>query len=251
MEKSNDRMVDWKRRLYDGYVTTGQSGNIQAAMLNKRNPYFENIIKKHLDKNCNISIIDIGCGQGTLIYNLKKLGFTKVKGVDVSQEQINLAHKAGISEVICQDLHKFLSHQNKNLFDVVFLIDILEHIDKSEVLDFLDKINALMTEGAKVVIHVPNAAGIFGMKVRYGDFTHENAFTQKSIIQVLSSCNFEEIRCFEDKPIVHGIKSLIRYLLWELSIIPFRLIMLAETGAYRCILSQNMLVTAKKITQAK
>jgi hypothetical protein len=100
-----------------------------------------------------------------------------------------------------------------------------------------------------VVIHVPNAEGIFGMRIRYGDLTHENCFTPQSINQALMACGFDGMACFEDKPIVHGLKSFIRFVLWEVLSLPYRLLLIAETGNTKMILSQNMLVVAKKLAR--
>jgi hypothetical protein len=43
---------------------------------------------------------------------------------------------------------------------------------------------------------------------------------------------------------VHGMKSLVRRILWELGSAPARLLSLAETGGSGVILSQNLLFVA-------
>ena len=84
------------------------------------------------------------------------------------------------------------------------------------------------------------------MRIRYGDLTHENCFTPKSIRQALRSSGFTEVQCFEDKPIIHGLKSLIRRMFWDVMTIFPRLLLIAETGQPGTILSQNFLVVAHK-----
>jgi hypothetical protein len=44
--------------------------------------------------------------------------------------------------------------------------------------------------------------------------------------------------------VVHGVKSLVRRILWELGSAPTRLLSLAETGGSGAILSQNLLFVA-------
>ena len=166
-------------------------------------------------------------------------------GVDISEEQVAVAHRLGIAEVKCQDVNEFLEGVKAESFDVVFLMDILEHLGKQEIFDLLDKVHNVIKKDGMLVIHVPNGAGIFGMKVRYGDFTHRNAFTQQSMQQILHACNFDNMKCFEDKPVVHGLKSSIRFYLWEILTLFPRLLLLAETGISQHLLSQNILVTAK------
>jgi len=125
-------------------------------------------------------------------------------------------------------------------------MDILEHLEKGELLALLDQVYASLRSDGIVIIHVPNAEGLFGMRIRYGDLTHENCFTPRSIEQALNACSFHHVVCFEDKPIIHGAKSLLRRIIWELLTAPPRLLLAAETGSTRSILSQNMLVIAGK-----
>lgn len=241
-------MEDWKRRLYKSYVSTGQAG-YKDEKKNFYNPYYDKIIKNFLPKNKNLFILDLACGYGRLVYSLKAHGYTNVIGVDISEEQVAIAHKLGITEVISQDLNIFLENSEPNKYDVVFLMDIMEHLEKPELFDLLDRIYAIMTNHGILIIHVPNGVGIFGMKVRYGDFTHTNAFTQQSIKQILQACNFSEIKCFEDDPVINSPYNLIRNLLWHVLVFPFRLLLIIESGFKKYILSQNMLVIAKKYSK--
>lgn len=79
-----------------------------------------------------------------------------------------------------------------------------------------------------------------------GDLTHTNAFTAQSIRQLMRACGFSEPCCYEDAPVAHGLKSLVRRILWRALTLPFRLLATAETGEWRHILSQNMLVVAER-----
>ncbi len=238
-------MNDWKQRLYDGYVSTGQAGPIDNP-LHFDNPYYDKIIADHLPANPDISVLDLGCGHGRLIYSLKKHGYNNILGIDISAEQVAVAHKFGIEEVQCQDLSTFVEKTADKSYNAIFLMDILEHLDKQELFDLLDNVNRILANNGMVVLHIPNGAGIFGMRTRYGDFTHKNAFTSTSIQQILHACNFNQVLIFEDKPIVHGLKSLARHIIWQVLSLPLRLLLIAETGTTQHILSQNILVVAKK-----
>lgn len=243
-------MNDWEKRLYDNYVSTEQTANPQQ-LKDLEHPYNDKLIADHLSKDTNIAIVDLACGHGRLIYSLKKFGYSNVLGVDVSGEQVAVAHRLGVTEVKCQDVSEFLKGAQTESFDVVFLMDILEHLGKQEIFNLLDNVNKVMKNNGMAVIHVPNGAGIFGMRVRYGDFTHQHAFTKQSMQQILHACNYDNIKCFEDKPIVHGLKSFVRYVIWQLLTIFPRLLLSAETGVVEHILSQNMLVTATKSARHK
>ncbi len=241
-------MGDWKNKLYESYVSTKQTATAvdeQAGLSLSGYPQLEHVIREHVPADRSIRMADLGCGHGALVFCLKALGYKNVEGVDVSSEQVALAHRLGAEEVRQGDLIEFMRTRSMT-YDVLFLMDVLEHLSKQEVLDLLDLVRAALKDGGRAIIHVPNAEGIFGMRVRYGDFTHELCFTPQSIKQVLLACKFQDIAVYEDKPLVHGTMSLIRSALWRVLTLRERLLLLAETGATGHVLSQNMLVVAKK-----
>jgi 2-polyprenyl-3-methyl-5-hydroxy-6-metoxy-1,4-benzoquinol methylase len=240
-------MDNWKDRLYASYISTKQSAttvDMNSGLALSSYPQLEHVIRKHVPADKRIHIADLGCGHGALVFCLKAFGYENVEGVDVSSEQVSLAHRLGINEVRQGDLIGYIQNRNST-YDVLFLMDVLEHMTKQEVVDLLGMVRNALKDGGRLIIHVPNAEGIFGMRVRYGDFTHELCFTPQSIQQVLLASGFEDIAVYEDKPLVHGAKSLVRSLLWRLLTLRERLLLLAETGTAGHILSQNMLVVAK------
>jgi 2-polyprenyl-3-methyl-5-hydroxy-6-metoxy-1,4-benzoquinol methylase len=46
-----------------------------------------------------IKILDIGCGNGSLLAAAKEKGYTNVTGIDISPEQVEIANKLGVAEV--------------------------------------------------------------------------------------------------------------------------------------------------------
>ena len=130
--------------------------------------------------------------------------------------------------------------------DPVLFGDVLEHLERQELFDLLDEVHRVLRPGGLCLIHVPNGEGIFGMEIRFGDLTHVQAFTQNSARQLLSATGFSQIRCYEERPVVHGIISLVRGVLWALGTLPFRLLLAAETGSTKAILSENLLIRAIK-----
>lgn len=239
-------MVDWKNKLYSSYVSTEQSSasSLEKMRLNHDSyPQFRDIIRKYVPSDKSIRIADLGCGYGSLVHCLKVAGYINVQGVDVSAEQVQLASQLGLSEVRQGDLHEFLSDKGRS-YDIIFLMDVLEHLDKQEVIDLLECARNALTDRGRMIVHVPNGEGIFGMRIRYGDFTHQVCFTPKSIRQVLRAAGFKTISVHEDKPLVHGMKSFVRRVLWSVLTVRERLLLLAETGASGHVLSQNMLVIA-------
>lgn len=140
-----------------------------------------------------------------------------------------------------------LAAQSDNSQDIVISFDVIEHFTKTELLAFVDEVRRVLRSNGKWIIHIPNGESPFFGRIRYGDFTHEQAFTRNSISQLLLASGFNDVQCHEDKPIVHGIKSAIRRVLWEGFRIIFLLFIAAETGCWdkKSVFSQNLLAVAR------
>jgi 2-polyprenyl-3-methyl-5-hydroxy-6-metoxy-1,4-benzoquinol methylase len=240
----------WKTRLYSTYVSSGHfSQKHQSSaeiQLKSSKPYILHAIQKYIPADRSVTILDLGCGYGAYLYFLKQAGYANIQGIDASAEQVALAHEFGIHEVQLDEVDPFLAKLDEASVGVILLMDVLEHLTKQELFDTLDGVFRVLEPGGHCICHVPNAEGIFGMRVRYGDFTHELSFTSRSVSQVFSSIGFERITCHEDKPVIHSVLSLARSVIWTLGSLYPRLLLMGETGQRSGILSQNMMVTAEK-----
>ena len=201
----------------------------------------------HFPENHNARILEIGCGHGALIHYAKEMGYENMKGVDVSLEQVEEAWKLGLKDNIKQeDLMETLRKSSGESYDIIIALDVIEHMTKGELLDLIEELHRVLCSGGKLILHMPNAASPFFGRVRYGDYTHEQAFTQSSLSQLLITYGFSEVKCFEDTPIVHGAKSAIRWGLWKVTHTIFRMALVAETGTSNEIFTQNFLAVASK-----
>lgn len=238
---------DWKSSFYAAYVSSGQApdtGEGAEDLFRSRLPHLNHLIDSHMPEARDVRIVDLACGPGSLLYALKRRGYNNIGGVDVSAEQIAVAVRIGIASATCGTIEDFLAAQPDASVDVITAIDILEHLTRPQVMALLGAIRRVLKPGGRCIVQVPNAEGIFAMSIRYGDFTHELAFTRVSATQIFQVAGFREVRCFENRPQVHGAKSLVRRILWEAGTLPTRLLCLAETAAGGVILSQNMTIRA-------
>jgi 2-polyprenyl-3-methyl-5-hydroxy-6-metoxy-1,4-benzoquinol methylase len=215
-------------------------------MFADRRRYIEPVIHRHFAIDKDTPILDLGCGHGAFVHVLRLNGFTSVSGVDVSEEQVALAHQLGIDGITQGELLDYLQRTESESLGVTLLWDIVEHLTRDEAFAVLDEVFRVLRPGGKCLIHVPNAEGIFGMRVRYGDLTHEQSFTPTSARQLLNTIGFWKITAHEDKPVPHGLMSIGRRLVWEAGTFPYRLLLAAETSDTHFVLSQNMLVVAHK-----
>lgn len=238
-------MEDWKSEFYKKYSTYfGTKFPVDLTKISR--PYGRHIIKSCFPINKDARILDMGCGKGGFIQVALEYGYSNILGVDVSDEDVSFAHEMGIHQVKQGEIVEYLNLTESETFDVVLYLDVIEHFIRPEILTILKESYRILKPGGVIIIHVPNAEGFFGSRIRYSDITHEQAFTSKSLSQILTYSGFKSFKCFEDKPLFHSIVSTIRRVIWEVSTLPIRLIHAAETGVFTVSLSQNILFRAIK-----
>lgn len=238
-------MTAYRKRFYQNYFTTHIGGE-PLEHLASRKPFILRIIKKFFPRNKEVAIVDLGCGHGAFLYFAKQLGYTNASGVEASEDQIAMARKCGITNIVQGDVEQFLSQTPNSSVDFILLFDLLEHFDKNEALRIMDQICRVLKVQGQVLIHVPNASSPFGGRLRYGDYTHLQSFTGTSITQLLNICGFDKVACFSDRPVAHGVVSFLRLVVYLIGELVLRLFFAAETGRVNEVLSQNLIARATK-----
>lgn len=240
----------YRSRIYNTYLSNRSSivEKVSVDLFAPRLPLLKRIIKRHFPADREIAVLDLGCGSGAFLLACKLLGYRNLKGIDISQEQVSQAHQLGLIEVKYGDLNAVLAETPANSIDVIVTFDVIEHFTKNELVNFTDSINKVLRSGGKWIIHAPNGEGIFGSKVYFSDLTHEQAFTRHSITQLLKSSNFKSIICEEDSPAPHGLKSMVRAILWKVVRLFVRTLLAIETGDFSkdVLLTQNFVAVAVK-----
>lgn len=243
-------MTKYRERIYNQYVHARQTSIAPATLggLKQRAPYIKKLIQDHFPAEKDVPILDLGCGHGAIIHFARQKGYKNIRGIDYSGEQVAEAKRLGIEGVEEGDLMEALRALPDSSQDVVIAFDVIEHFTKEELIPFVDEVYRVLRKGGKWLIHCPNGESPFGPRMFFWDFTHELAFTRTSIAQLMLASGFSRVASYEDKPVVHGAKSLARRVLWEFFRLLLRLYLAAETGSgeKECIFSQNFLTVAVK-----
>ncbi|MGQ0714361.1 MAG: class I SAM-dependent methyltransferase [Gemmatimonadaceae bacterium] len=239
---------DYRSRIYDYYVHSRLESlappNVEA--IRRDGIFLERMVEKHFPPHKNAAILDLGCGYGSLIYHARRAGYVNVVGVDRSPQQVAEAKRLGIEGVTEGDILDYLAATPDETQDVVLTFDVIEHFTRDELLPFVDEVRRVLKDGGLWIIHTPNGESPLSNRIRYGDLTHEQAFTRTSLGQLLLSSGFRSVECYEDTPVVRGAASAVRYLLWKTFRGMLRLYLAAETGnsGGKAIFTQNLLAIA-------
>ena len=231
--------------LYATYVTT-HAGVNDARARASADAYLRVNFRRHLPTDRSARIADIGCGAGELLAFLASEGYTNAIGVDGSAQQVELADARGIAAVRHGDASVFLA-EHVGEFDAIFAIDLLEHLAKDEVIDMLRLVRAALRPGGRFVAQTCNAASPMFGRIRYGDFTHELAFTDRSIAQAFAAAELMPMGACEVEVPRHDAKSRVRAAAWVCVRTAAAAYVAIETGVTRGhVLTQNLIAVARR-----
>src|SRR6185503_13319897 len=103
-------MLKYRDIFYKQYYSSqlGRNESNYKQKLKEEGEQLRREIGPLLPMDRNISVLDIGCGIGSLVQILVKAGYTNVTGVDISDEMVKVAHTLGITQVMQGDIIKYM-----------------------------------------------------------------------------------------------------------------------------------------------
>jgi len=156
--------------------------------------YFLDFFK---DADTSFKILDIGCGDGFFLELLRDLGFKNIFGIDLSNPMISHARKKGL-RVEKRDIYDL---DNKDDYDVILLMDILEHLNRPYV--GLNKVYSALKSDGILFLNIPvcdsvqkRARRLFYSETRASqmkdwDETHIGSYSKKEVINILEETGFK------------------------------------------------------------
>jgi SAM-dependent methyltransferase len=153
---------------------------------------------KHYPSNVRGKLLDVGCGDGSLLRYAKEQGF-EVWGIDFDKKSVeNAKRNLGIDTIFAMSLEEFYEYaKEKNLkFDVITFFEVLEHQDKPR--EFLEMVKGLLKEGGYIAGSVPNRERLF-VEIDHLDYPphHFLRFSKFSLEKALNFSGFKDVEVYE------------------------------------------------------
>jgi methionine biosynthesis protein MetW len=149
----------------------------------------------------NSKVLDVGCGNSRLLYELKKDKNCEVLGLDVSPLVAESLARVGIPVKVVDIAKTNFDFINDQEFDYIILNEILEHITNPE-----EVITQIKSKGKKLILSIPNIGfyryrlglmfkGRFPTQWIMHPSEHVRYWTHKDFLDWISAMDLELIEC--------------------------------------------------------
>ncbi len=119
--------------------------------------YIFPVIKAMLLRNRSESVLDVGCGNGSVVMRLIESGLD-CYGIDASEEGIAIARKIEPQRFFRHDVsqHQLPAGLNGKVFDTLISIEVIEHLyDPRDFLQFCKQILIERNGGGNLILTTP------------------------------------------------------------------------------------------------
>lgn len=171
-------------------------------------------IIKFVGRHTNIegNVLDYGTGKGHLSGFLMENDKVNLTACDFSDEtiiNINSKFSSVANFKGCFLVKEFPSSFKENQFDIIFLVEAIEHLTDDYLLPTLSEIRRILKPGGSVIVTTPNEENLALQNVCcpecgcvFHRVQHVRSFNKESLRTIMSNHNFKAVFCnaidFED-----------------------------------------------------
>lgn len=243
-------MYNYRKILYENYYST-HSGKVDEKIrfqhFDQQRRYFIREFQPYMSGPKDMAILDIGCGTGSLIKALNDMGYSNTQGIDLSKEQVEMSRKFGVEGIEQQDAKTFLE-KNQGKYDCIFAVDLIEHLGKDELVDFLQLVRASLKEGGSVIFRTPNMDAPLASVFAFADFTHEVFLNKSSALQLMQANGFKNVQVEGGIVYIENpVKEIFRKIGWACTLVCLKLQLFFSARTWdKVVFTPNIVIIGKK-----
>lgn len=145
-------------------------------------------IKKIIDKEKRLKILDVGCGTGFVLKKLSKYGVAF--GVDISDIALGYCRKRGLHNIKKAAVSNIPFRDNE--FDLVISLDVLYHKQVGDDILALKEMRRVLKKGGKLIVNLPAHNYLWR---GHDDRVHtRNRYFRAELYNKLRVCKFEILK---------------------------------------------------------
>jgi SAM-dependent methyltransferase len=163
----------------------------------------QRLLKDLLPDDKDSRVLEIGCGVGFFLNYLKTEGYRHIAGVDIAPEAIEACRRNVTDNVERCDAIEYLHRaiERNQSFDVIVMLDTLEHFEKSEAAEVFRLCHTLLAPEGRLLVKVGNMTNVTSLHLAYADFTHRIGFTEESLEFLYRVTGFSMCRFVDPPPV--------------------------------------------------
>ncbi len=151
------------------------------------------------------NVLDIGCGRGIFLENLRERGIGGY-GIDINEEMISLCCQKGLkARQVDAILH--LAELNDDNLDGVLISHVVEHLSSKDMVNLIRLVYQKLKVGSPIVIITPNVLNLsVSSNTFFIDPTHINHVHPEVLKFSLSLQGFQDIKELFSQPMPDELK---------------------------------------------
>jgi len=164
------------------------------------------------------SVLDIGCGNGAILADIRKRGSWKLCGVETSETGVSVARSQGLEVRLSGPGADLASLFGAHSFDLVISVEVIEHVFDPR--GFIAQARSMLCPNGRFVITTPYhgylknllIAGLGKGDSHYNplwDGGHIKFWSRKTLSALLTEAGFEDIQFFGAGRLPYFWKSMI------------------------------------------
>lgn len=179
-------------------------------------------------------MVEIGCGSGAFLAEMRAAGFERVLGVDLSPSY------DGAPDIYIGDAASYLAKSADHSLGGIVAFDVFEHIPLRALLELVGIVATKLRPEGKLVFRVPNMASPLALYNQHGDLSHVTALNESSVRQLAFDTGLV-VEGVYPEPLAYpqSIRAVLAFLVWPVYREATRLALLAF-GINARVLTPNM-----------
>ncbi len=167
----------------------------------------------------NSHVLDIGFGRGEALKYARAQGARRCFGIDFSPSAVSIAKEFlgpntpnCVIHLICSDVLEFLPYMHSGTIDVVIMLDVIEHLPRTEAEAVLAHVHRILNKEGILAIETPFYAVNEDLIAQNGVYIdpsptdlipetkgmHCNKFTKERFEETLARCWFKKKEGFSN-----------------------------------------------------
>lgn len=222
LENSVNDLKSWQNSVFQKETIEKQKRIYEKNLLDKIYYDYENILMKkdrdsvkkenlpyleRLDKwsegkeKSQLKIIDLGCGSGEWIEQLKESGYSPL-GVDSNDLIVDEVIEKRSLPIIKYDAIEYLKNSEDESYDVVSSFQMIEHLEIDILYDFFTECKRVLKKGGLLILATPNPENILTATYMFRvDPTHKNPIPIEVLEFYMKEWGFDIWDSFRLKPL--------------------------------------------------